>query len=161
MRILKYLNEAVKKHMIDSFEQWKSDQTEQINEMSDEDLVNSAELNSFLSSRTRQPLETLSQSHKEVVEKIFAYEDSLSNGSLGPTASVWSTFLQMVQILLNFARSIKLGDWKLHLQSTETMDVWVRSSKRHSLPNLLPGNYEKLPETHPAIHHSLRLVIFL
>ena len=119
MRILKY--EAVKRHMIDSFEQWKSDQTDQIDEISYEDLVNSPELNSFLSSPTRKSLETLSQSHNEVADEICAYEDSLLNGSLGPTASVWSSFLQMVQILFDFARSIKLGDWKLHLQSTENM----------------------------------------
>ena len=49
MRILKYLYEAVKRHMIDSFEKWKSDQTDQIDEISYKELVNSPELNSFLS----------------------------------------------------------------------------------------------------------------
>ena len=146
MRILKYLYEAVKRHMIDSFEQWKSDQTDQIDEISYEDLVNSPELNSFLSSPTRKSLETLSQSHNEVVDEMCAYEDSLLNGSLGPIASVWSSFLQMVQILFDFARSIKLGDWKLHLQSTENMLPWMFGYDRpklRTLPNLLPGNYEK------------------
>ena len=102
MRVLKYLHEAVKRHMIDNFEQWKSDQTDQMDEISYEELINSAEL-SFPSSLTRQSLETLSESHKEVVDEIWAYEDSLLNGSVGQTASVWSTFLQMVLILLNFA----------------------------------------------------------
>ena len=59
MRNLKYLYKALKRHIIDSFEQWKSDQPDQIDELSYEESVNSAELKSFMSSPTRESLETL------------------------------------------------------------------------------------------------------
>ena len=102
-------------------------------------------------------METLSQSHNEVVDEICAYEDSLLNGLLGPTASVWSSFLQMVQILFDFARYIKLRDWKLHLQSTENMLPWMFGYDHPNYARFLTYylvTMKKLPETHPAIHHE-------
>ena len=157
MRILKYIYEAVKRHMLNSFEQWKRDQPDQIDELSYEELVNSAELKSFIFSPTRQSLETLSQDHNKVVDEIHTYEDSILNGSLGPTASVWSSFLQIVQILLDFARSIKTGNWDLHLQSTENMLPWMFSYDRPNYACFLTYylvTMKKLPETHPAIHQE-------
>ena len=124
IRTLKYLYDAVKRHMIDSFVQMKSEQIDQIDE-GYEELVNSEKLQNFLSSSTKLSLDTLSRNHEEVVAEIHSYEDSLLSGSLGPTASVWSSFLQMVQILFDFSRSIKTGNWKLHMQSTEDMLPWM------------------------------------
>lgn len=77
--------------MIDSFEQWKNNQQDQMDKLSYEELVNSAGLKSFLSSPTWQSVETLSRDHNKVVHTYI------------------NTY--------NFARSIKLGDWKLSLQS--------------------------------------------
>ena len=156
MRILKYLYDAIKRHMIESCEQWISDQPDQMDE-SYEELVNSAELQSFLSSPTRQSLDSLSRDHKEVVDRIHAYEDSLLNSSPGPTASIWSSFLQMVQILLNFARSVKLGDWNLHLQSTENMLPWMFGYNRPNYARFLTYylvTMKNLPETHPGVHQQ-------
>ena len=47
--------------MIDSFEQWKNNQQDQMDKLSYEELVNSAGLKSFLSSPTWQSVETLSR----------------------------------------------------------------------------------------------------
>jgi hypothetical protein len=80
--------------------------------------------------------------HEDVISQIYNYEESLLLGSLGPTASFWSSFLQMVQILLDFTRSIKQGNWKLHLQSTENM---VRRQ---------PGKFNKIA-TDQAIEQTI------
>ena len=66
-------------------------------------------------------MENVYENCEEVVEGIHKYEQLLLDGDLGPTASVWTSFLQMVQILFDFIRSIKLGNWNLHMQAT--MDV--------------------------------------
>lgn len=110
-----------------------------------------------MSSPTKQSLETLNLHHSKVVDEIHAYEDLLLNGSLGPTASVWSSFLQMVQILLDFARSVKIGDWKMHLQSTENMLPWMFGYDRPNYARFLTYylvTMKKLPETHPGIHRE-------
>ena len=63
----------------------------------------------------------------------------------------------MVQILLDFTRSIKLGDWKMHLQSTENMLPWLFGYDRPNYARFLTYylvNMQKLPETHPAVYEQ-------
>ena len=158
MRILKYLYDAIKRHMIESFEQSLIERTGHL-DISYKELTESLELHRFLSSPTQDSLENLHESHKEVINQIHCYQNSLLNGSLGPTACIWSSFLQMVQILLDFARSIKLGDWKLHLQSTENMLPWMFAYDRPNYARFLTYymvNMQKLPETHPSIHQQFQ-----
>ena len=155
MRILKYLYEALRRHMLESFEQWQSDQPD--HHLGYDQLVNSSEIKRFVSSPTRESLEEVYEHHNEVVEEIHAYEDSLLGGLYGPTASIWCSFLQMVQILLDFARSVKIGDWKLHLQSTKNMLPWMFSYDRPNYARFLTYYLvamKKLPETHPAIQRE-------
>ena len=156
MRILKYLYDAIKRYMIESFEQSVMERTGHLN-ISYKELTESLELHRFLSSSTEDSLETLHESHKEVINQIHSYQNSLLTGSLGPTACNWSSFFQMVQTLLDFARSIKLGDWKLHLQSTENMLPWMFAYDRPNYARFLTYylvNMQKFPEAHPSIHPS-------
>ena len=63
----------------------------------------------------------------------------------------------MVQILFDFARSIKLGNWKLHLQATENMLPWMFAYDRPNYARLLTyytAIMQKLPETHAQIHQQ-------
>ena len=106
MRVLKYLYDAMKRHMIESYEQ--SVHNGHL-EKSYKDFIESAGLQKLISSPSKESLETFRDDHQDVISHIHAYENSLLAGSLGPTASIWSSFLKMVQILLDFARSIKLG----------------------------------------------------
>ena len=60
----------------------------------------------------------------------------------------------MIQILLDFMRSIKLGNWKLHLQSTENMLPWIFAYDRPNYARFLTYylvTMKELPETHPNI----------
>ncbi|CAB4001853.1 Hypothetical predicted protein [Paramuricea clavata] len=154
MRVLKYLYDAMKRHMIESFEQ--SVHNGHL-ERSYKDFIESAGLQKLISSPSKESLETFRDDHQDVISHIHAYENSLLAGSLGPTASVWSSFLQMVQILLDFAKSIKLGDWKLHLQSTENMLPWMFAYDRPNYARFLTYylvSMKKLPETHLHIHQQ-------
>ena len=42
-------------------------------------------------------------------------------------AMFWQSYLVMVQILLDFVKSIRLPDWNLYLQSTERMLIWIHA----------------------------------
>jgi hypothetical protein len=88
MRILKYLYDAIKTNMIESFEQSVMERTGHLN-ISYKELTESLELHRFLSSPTEDSLETLHESHKEVINQIHSYQNSLLTGSLGPTACIY------------------------------------------------------------------------
>ena len=160
MRILKYLFDAVKRHMLDSFKEWVDDQSDIQSErlsISYREFMDSSELQSFVASPSKRSLSSLRSEHKEILDHMHTYETNVINGILGPTASVWCSFLHMVQILLDFARSVKLGDWNLHLQSTENMLPWMFGYDRPNYARFLIYylvTMQKLPETHPAIHQQ-------
>ena len=58
------------------------------------------------------------------------FEIKIRNGDFGPMAMFWQSYLDMVQILLDFVKSIRLPDWNLHLQSTERMIIWIHAYDR-------------------------------
>ena len=58
---------------------------------------------------------------KENPDKKKKKKIKIGNGDFGPMAMFWQSYLVMVQILLDFVKSIRLPDWNLHLQSTERM----------------------------------------
>lgn len=91
VRVLKYLYDATKRHMIESSEKRVRDQSDML-DISYKELTNSAKFISFLSSPTKNSMKILTQNHKEIVDQIQIYENSLLQGFLGPTASVWSSF---------------------------------------------------------------------
>ena len=82
-------------------------------------------------------LQTIYKRHSETIHEIQDFEMLLLNGQFGPTASFWASFLQMFQTLFNFMRSIKLGNWKLHLQSTEEILAWMFAYDRPNYARFL------------------------
>ena len=58
------------------------------------------------------------------------FEIKIRNGDFGPKTMFWQSYLDMVQILLDFVKSIRLPDWNLHLQSTERMLIWIHAYDR-------------------------------
>ena len=124
MRVLKYLFDAIKRQSIDSYEEWIKERSVTTNHRYAE-LLESTELQNVVRSPGQNTLQTIYETHSETIHEIQDFEMSLLNGQFGPTASFWASFLQMVQTLFDFMRSIKLGNWKLHMQSTEEMLAWM------------------------------------
>ena len=58
------------------------------------------------------------------------FDEKIRVGDFGPMATYWQTYLDMVQILLDYIKSIRLPDWDLHLQSTERMLIWIHAYDR-------------------------------
>ena len=67
----------------------------------------------------------------EKFETTFDYfrefEQEISDNKFGTMAVFWQPFIEMVQILLDFIKSIRIGDWSLHLNSTTRMLRWFHA----------------------------------
>ena len=55
------------------------------------------------------------------------FEIKIRNGDFDSMAMFWQSYLNMVQILLDFVKPIHLPDWNLHLQNTEGLLVWIHA----------------------------------
>lgn len=69
----------------------------------------------------------------------------------------WSSYLDMVQILLLSIRATREGNWSLHLDSCKKMVPWFHAYDRINYARYLPAyiaEMSNLPATHPTIHES-------
>ena len=77
----------------------------------------------------------------------------------GQTAAFWQSYLEMVQTLLDFHKSIRVGNWNLHLQSIQRMLVWFFAYDRPNYSHHLSycwSSFLNLHNTHPKLHQELK-----
>ena len=88
------------------------------------------EKSKLVSELIRDPNNETLSSCLEELEKVFElyerFENEIQN-ELGPTASYWNSYLDMVQTLLDYQWSLRTGDWELHLCATEKMCPWFHA----------------------------------
>ena len=70
-------------------------------------------------------------------ERFQQFEEILSD--YGPMAKYWNSFIETVQILLDFIKSTRNGDWHAHLQASERMLKWYFAYDQTAiLPTIRP-----------------------
>ena len=76
---------------------------------------------------------------------------------VGPTARYWFSFIEMMDILFAFLRSVKIGDWNSHLTTTRMMLPCFFAYDRPNYSRfgtLYLADMLKLPQSHPSIHQE-------
>ena len=64
------------------------------------------------------------------LQHLQQFEEQIKNNYFGPMAKFWESFLNMVQILLDYIKSTRNGNWDLHLSSMERMLPWFHAYDR-------------------------------
>ena len=93
-------------------------------------LTNFLECEAFtelINKRESTMFNTCLQSLSALFDTYDEFEIKIRNRDFDPMAMFWQSYLNMVQILLDFVKSIRLPDWNLHLQSTERMLIWIHA----------------------------------
>lgn len=70
-----------------------------------------------------------------------------------PTFSFWSTYIDMVQLLLLYIKATRTSDWDLHLQTVRLMLPWFFVTDRTNYSRYLPCyllEMLNLSKTHPC-----------
>ena len=83
------------------------------------------------------------------------FEDEFSDEKRFPRAGFWNSYLSMIQILRNYAKSIKTGDWDLHMFASEKMLYWFHAYDhfnyaRHTFP--ITGQHSKFSQLSTLVH---------
>ena len=79
-------------------------------------------------------------------------------GELNPTFAFWSSYIEIVQLLLLFIRGTRESDWNLHLSAIRYMLPWFFSYDRYNYARYLPAYWLEmisLPITHPDVQKSI------
>ncbi|XP_041466296.1 uncharacterized protein LOC121416845 [Lytechinus variegatus] len=74
-----------------------------------------------------------------------------------PTFALWSSYIEMVEVILLFLRGTRQGDWQLHLSSIRSFLPWFFAYDRTNYARYLPVYWHEmneLPNSHPLIHEA-------
>jgi hypothetical protein len=77
-----------------------------------------------------------------------------------PTFAFWSTYIEMVQLLLLFIRATRTSDWNLHLSTLRTMIPWFFVTDRVNYSRYTPCYWLEmslLEHTHP---HEYEYIVY-
>ena len=73
---------------------------------------------------------------------------------------LWNSFFEMVQILLDFIKSTRTGDWSSHMQVSERMLKWFFAYDRPNYSRhftYYSATQQKSKDTHPKIYDQFML----
>ena len=73
-----------------------------------------------------------------VISHLYQLEENFRDMDKGPMAEFWNSFLDIVSLLLCFIRSIRLGNWDLHLFCIREMLPWIHIYDRVNYACYLP-----------------------
>lgn len=80
-----------------------------------------------------------------------------------PTFAFWSTYIDMVQLLLLFIRATRTSDWKLHLSTLRSMIPWFFVTDRVNYSRYGPCYWLEmslLERTHPCTYEYIFAKLF-
>ena len=156
VRVLKFVYEALQRLKFDTFEEWLLSQDK---ERHLTNFLESLEFNNLLKGRNTGTFQNSMNAFKEVFSLFQQFEAEVLDKTLGPMALFWNSFIKMVQILLDYIKSIRTGDWDLHLQASERMLAWFHAYDRVNYSRHFTYNWaaqQKLRDKHPEIYQEFQ-----
>lgn len=88
---------------------------------------------------------------------MTSYEKFIEAGNKKQTFAFWSSFIEMVEVLLLFLRGTREANWQLHLASIREMLPWMFAYDHVNYGRYLPAYWLEmleLPTTHPVVHQQ-------
>ena len=118
LRVLKYVYEALQRIKIDAFEDWLRGKKRMSLYRR---FVESKEFDNLCTQWTYKNFEACKRKFIDVFRLLEEFEEVLADKQSNPMSAYWLSFLELVQILLDFVKSIRQGNWDLHLNAAERM----------------------------------------
>ena len=87
------------------------------------------------------------------------FQDEFSDKKRFPMALFWNSYLLTFQTLRDYAKSIKTGDWDLHMFASEKMLHWFHTHKHFNYARHFSyywSTQQVLPIKHPGIYQSFK-----
>lgn len=87
------------------------------------DICESNEVNQLLREQNKVNFKNCIGVHHDLLQLMDEYDEYLRNES-GPMNRFWQQHLDMIEILLDLCKSIRDGNWELHMAASEQMTKW-------------------------------------
>lgn len=123
MRIHLYVAEAITRIKLDTFEWLQLNKKYYVYN----NAITSEEMKRMELSRNSTNFNACTERLQDLIILYEEFEVSISDQEKYPMPVFWTSYLNMVQTLRDFVKSIKIGDWDLHMNSSEKMLHWYHA----------------------------------
>ena len=151
LRMIKIVSEALFRLKIDAFKEWliQKGKVEVLHQ-----FLNSEEMMELIKNPDPAHQRSTQWSFESLKKLLIEFEEEIRQSTFGPTAQFWQSFLDMSQVLLDYIKSFRIGDWQLHLCSMKKVLSWFHAYDRINYARHFThcfASFQKLSETHPSI----------
>ena len=156
MRVVKTIYEALLRLKFESFQEWMEIRGNW-EELSN--FMNSGQLRNLIESRIRENMEATSEIFTVINQYYCEFEEEIHNNTFVPTARFWQSYIDIVQALLDYVKSFRLGDWDLQLSSMERLLIWFHAYDRINYARHFTycwASLTNLHESHPTIYEEFK-----
>jgi hypothetical protein len=90
---------------------------------------------------------------------LVRYKEFVEQGQEGATFTFWSSYLNMIELLLLHTRATRTGHWQLHLSTLQSMIPWFFAYDHRNYARYLPAYLTEmgaLSSTHPEVFEYLK-----
>ena len=158
MRVHKAIYAALWRIKIDTIEGYVYNEHSQVNVLST--FLESHELKALIENPSHENLTNCREVFSPMLQLIEDFDKTIKDTvTYGPTAAFWQSYLETVQTLLDFHKSIRVGNWDLHLQSMQRMLVWFFAYDRPNYSRHLSycwSSFLNLHNTYPKLHQEFK-----
>ena len=156
IRVHLYIAEAITRMKHEAFENWLVTKNKYgiYSELKDMD-----EVHAFQKDHNTENFEQCVNIFQPILELFEDFEHLLSDTEEYPMAAYWTSYLDMVQTLRDFSKSIKIGDWDLHMYASEKMLHWFHAYDNYNYARHFSyywATQQVLPVQNPAIYEEFK-----
>ena len=148
--MIKIVSEALFRLKIDAFKEWliQKRKVEVLHQ-----FLNSEEMMELIKNPDPAHQRSTQWSFESLNKLLIEFKEEIRQSTFGPTVQFWQSFLDISQVLLNYIKSFRIGDWQLHLCSMGKMLLWFHACDRINYARHFThcfASFQKLSETHPS-----------
>ena len=115
------------------------------------------ELENLQTDPSPESFESCISAAEAIVNLFEEYEPLISDAENSPMASFRQSYLEMFELLMQFQKSIKSGNWELHLDNCEKLLRWFHTYDHHNYARHFSyywATQHVLAVTHPTLYEQ-------
>ena len=121
--------DAIARKKMEKFEEWLY-MTKKYFVM--ERALESEECKGLCNKLTQESFNACVRSWSTLFELLVEVDEFCQDYERSPLTAFWKSYLEMMKVLMNYMKSIKLGDWHFYINSVGNMLPWFHAYDNHN-----------------------------
>ena len=128
IRVIKCVYEVMQRVKIEAFEYWLSREKKLVYHC----FLQCKYFDEMCSNPNAESFKVALEKFQGLFFLFEEFKNILRDEEVNPMSAYCMNFLDMTEVLLDYVKSIRVGDWELHLAASERMLSWLHANDRQN-----------------------------